>query len=40
MKGPDLYTNFFTHDDHVELTKVINNKMRNRHWILTYDMAE
>lgn len=38
-KGPDLYTNFYTHDDHVELSKVIKNKMKNRYWILTYDIA-
>ncbi|PID03650.1 DNA methyltransferase [Sporosarcina sp. P2] len=38
-KGPDLYTNFYTHDDHVELAKMIKSKMRNRYWILTYDIA-
>ncbi|WP_172372193.1 DNA adenine methylase [Sporosarcina jiandibaonis] len=38
-KGPDLYTNFYTHHDHVELADVIKNKMRNRFWILTYDVA-
>lgn len=39
-KGPDLYTNFFEHDDHVELAKVIHKQMRNRYWILTYDIAD
>ncbi|MFC8689592.1 DNA adenine methylase [Brevibacillus porteri] len=38
-KGPDLYTNFYTHEDHVELAKIIQSKMRNRYWILTYDIA-
>lgn len=38
-KGPDLYTNFFTHEDHVELAKEIKKQMRNRYWILTYDIA-
>ncbi|QNR66941.1 DNA adenine methylase [Paenibacillus peoriae] len=38
-KGPDLYTNFYSHDDHVELAKTIRSKMRNRYWILTYDIA-
>lgn len=38
-KGPDLYTNFYTHDDHVELANTIKNKMNNRYWILTYDIA-
>jgi len=38
-KGPDLYTNFYSHEDHVELAKIIKSKMRNRYWILTYDIA-
>lgn len=38
-KGPDLYTNFYTHNDHVELARIIKSKMQNRHWILTYDIA-
>ncbi|MCY8502723.1 DNA methyltransferase [Bacillus subtilis] len=38
-KGPDLYTNFYTHEDHVELAKIIQSKMRNRYWILTYDIT-
>lgn len=38
-KGPDLYTNFYNHSDHVELAKTIKSKMRNRYWILTYDIA-
>lgn len=39
-KGPDLYTNFYTHDDHVKLARTIHQQMRNRYWILTYDVAE
>ncbi|CAH1209616.1 hypothetical protein PAECIP111893_03076 [Paenibacillus plantiphilus] len=38
-RGPDLYTNFYSHEDHVELAKIIQTKMRNRYWILTYDIA-
>jgi len=38
-KGPDLYTNFYSHEDHVELANIIKNTMRNRYWILTYDIA-
>lgn len=38
-KGPDLYTNFYSHEDHVELAKAIQTQMRNRYWILTYDIA-
>lgn len=40
IKGPGLYTNFYTHDDHVALAQVIKSKMKNRYWILTYDIAE
>lgn len=39
-KGPDLYTNFYTHQDHVGLAKAIHKQMKNRYWILTYDVAE
>ncbi|GFZ84667.1 methylase [Compostibacillus humi] len=39
-KGPNLYTNFFNHEDHVELAKSIHKLMKNRYWILTYDIAE
>lgn len=39
-KGPELYTNFYTHEDHVKLADTIKNKMRNQHWILTYDIAK
>ncbi|MEK5378583.1 MULTISPECIES: DNA adenine methylase [Paenibacillus] len=38
-RGPALYTNFYSHEDHVELAKIIQTKMRNRYWILTYDIA-
>ncbi len=39
-KGPDLYTNFYSHSNHVELANTIKNEMKNRYWILTYDIAE
>lgn len=39
-KGPDLYTNFYTHEDHVELANVIHKQMKNHYWILTYDITE
>lgn len=38
-RGPELYTDFYTHNDHVELAHVIKRQMRNRYWILTYDIA-
>ena len=36
-KGPELYTNFYTHGDHVNLSLAILQKMKNRKWIVTYD---
>ncbi|EJR38840.1 DNA adenine methylase [Bacillus cereus] len=39
-KGPSLYTNFYTHTDHFNLSKVIKTKMRNRTWIVTYDVCD
>jgi len=36
-KGPGLYTNFYSHGDHVNLSRYIIVKMKNRKWIVTYD---
>lgn len=36
-KGPGLYTNFYTHGDHVNLANVIQQTLKNRKWIVTYD---
>lgn len=36
-KGPGLYTNFYLHKDHVNLANAILQKLKNRHWIVTYD---
>ena len=38
-KGPGLYTNFYTHGDHVNLSNAIQQKLKNRKWIVTYDNA-
>ncbi|MUV06844.1 DNA adenine methylase [Planococcaceae bacterium Storch 2/2-2] len=38
-KGPALYTNFYEHQDHVHLANSINENMKNRYWLLTYDTA-
>lgn len=37
-KGPELYQNSFTKDDHVELSNVI--KKLKHHWVVTYDANE
>lgn len=34
-KGPGLYTNFYSNDDHVNLSKEINSIQR--YWMVTYD---
>lgn len=36
-KGPGLYTNFYTHGDHVNLANAIVQRLKNRKWIVTYD---
>lgn len=36
-KGPGLYTNFYCHGDHENLAKYIQNKLKNRKWIVSYD---
>lgn len=36
-KGPGLYTNFYAHGDHKNLSNYILQKMKNRKWIVTYD---
>jgi DNA adenine methylase len=38
-KGPSLYTNFYCKDDHLELSEKIQNELKNRKWIITYDNA-
>ncbi len=36
-KGPALYTNFYTHKNHEDLSKTIKKYMVNKKWIITYD---
>jgi len=36
-KGPGLYTNFYQHGDHENLSKIIFLKLKNRKWIVSYD---
>jgi len=36
-KGPGLYTNFYAHGDHENLSRFILKSMKNRAWIVTYD---
>lgn len=39
-KGQGLYTNSYNHGDHENLEKTINQLMKNRKWIVTYDTAD
>ncbi|MEW6980552.1 DNA adenine methylase [Bacillus pumilus] len=39
LKGPSLYTNFYTVEDHIELSNKIQTTLRNRKWIVTYDSS-
>lgn len=38
-KGPELYVNFYKHEDHQNLAKEIINKIE-QNWIVTYDNVE
>lgn len=39
-KGPGLYTNFYNHENHVNLANNIVNSMKSRKWIVTYDNVD
>ncbi|HCZ9919712.1 DNA adenine methylase [Staphylococcus sp. EG-SA-6] len=39
-KGPGLYTNFYSHENHKSLSKTIDTFMKNKYWILTYDYCD
>ena len=36
MKRKGLYRNFYQHDDHVAIEKLLN-KMKNVNWLVSYD---
>lgn len=38
-KGSQLYVNYYSHDDHVSLSKAIK-ELENDYWIVTYDYDE
>ena len=37
VRGKELYVNYFTHKDHVEVASLINKKLKNKLWIVSYD---
>ncbi len=38
-KGPELYLNFFSHEDHVRISQFIK-KMKLSHWLISYDNCD
>lgn len=40
IKGKDLYTNFYEFSDHLELSEAISKYMKQKKWILTYDVHD
>lgn len=40
VKGAGLYRNFYRHDDHVRIAKLLGNIRFRRPWIVSYDNAE
>lgn len=40
VKGSALYTNFYSHQNHVALKEVMTSHMRGKKWILTYDLCQ
>jgi DNA adenine methylase len=40
VKGAGLYRNFYKHDDHVKIAKLLGSQRFNRPWVVSYDNAE
>ena len=38
-KGPELYVNFYQHENHIKLANTIKNTLLKKKWILTYDIV-
>ena len=39
-KGKDLYTNFYTHDDHLRVSSYVRNNLRTKKILITYDNVD
>jgi len=39
-KGKELYLNFYTHEDHITLSRCIHDNLKDFRWILTYDNCD
>lgn len=40
VKGAGLYRNFYRHNDHVRIAKLLGSKRFRRPWVVSYDNAE
>jgi DNA adenine methylase len=40
VKGAGLYRNFYKHEDHVKIAKLLGKQRFNRPWVVSYDNAE
>ena len=40
VKGAGLYRNFYKHDDHVRIAKLLGSERFRRPWVVSYDNAE
>jgi DNA adenine methylase len=40
LKGKDLYTHFYEHDDHVSVAKSVPKCLKGKPWIVSYDDAK
>jgi len=40
VKGRGLYRNFYQHDDHLAIAKLLQSRAFTKHWVVSYDNAE
>ncbi len=40
VKGAGLYRNFYQHEDHVQIAKLLGSLRFRRHWVVSYDNAD
>jgi DNA adenine methylase len=40
VKGRGLYRNFYMHEDHLAIAKLLQSKKFERHWVVSYDNVE
>jgi DNA adenine methylase len=40
VKGQGLYRNFYRHEDHLEIARLLQQQTFSRHWVVSYDNTE